>query len=125
MANHTPGPWSACFPVDDKGKRHLFPHVHIGKNRCVEPEYYVNQYGHREARGRRDICINDTTNGAQMPEHDANAHLIAKAPELLEALSQAEKIIRDLGDRLHTYGTPVSFVFANKCRDLVREATEG
>jgi hypothetical protein len=95
-AEHTKGPWS--HPICD-----------------VAAGIFAELDG-------QEIQLCRTINGRSEEEREANARLIAAAPELLEALDKAEKVIRDLGDRLHTYGTPVSFVFANECRDLVRKA---
>jgi len=69
MSKHTPGPW-----VLEPGSQHRFPSVLIGK---VQPRLTIN------------------AGGAPMSEHEANASLIAAAPELLEALKTAHAHIAD------------------------------
>lgn len=46
------------------------------------------------------VCEIDATNG----QWEANAHLIASAPDLLEALQEACEIIQDLNRELNNHG---------------------
>ena len=70
---HTPGPWELT-PTVHTGRKNIFG---TAKNL----EYHVSTL---VSGSRNDLAI-----------FKANAHLIAAAPELLEALETAERIIRD------------------------------
>lgn len=65
---HTPGPWRIEY--SDSG------------NILVEFDYY-DEHGNRHSG---NVCLVDAMRG---PRNVANAHLIAAAPELLEALKRA------------------------------------
>lgn len=77
---HTPGPWTCCgnrpgyFP-----SVHLGPHVEVDGN--CRSQVVVN-------------CQSWTPGGIESDECEANARLIAAAPDLLMALKTAEKIIQ-------------------------------
>lgn len=68
---HTPGPWF----YDDGENGRYFPHVVLGGS---------------NPKSREFIVVNTTRgqNGGTMEECQANARLIAAAPELLAALKQ-------------------------------------
>lgn len=89
-SKHTPGPWFACAGDDcaemqrDDGTRGYFPHVHIGP--IDHGRKYIGADGHEYAAASQSICVNSTTEGAPMEEHDANARLIAASPLMLGAL---------------------------------------
>lgn len=61
MSKHTEGPWSRNIPPITK-----YPTIYAGRN--------------------THICVVSTRNGLSLPELEANAKLIAAAPDLLEAL---------------------------------------
>lgn len=65
--SHTPGPWATCPPE-------------FTDEEC----WTVQEDGGMTVR----VC------GGDSPENRANANLIAAAPELLEELKEAEKVIR-------------------------------
>lgn len=60
-------------------------------------------------------------------EAEANAELIAAAPELLEALIEAEVRLRYSGDRFHDVGAPdraeADWAAADKARATIAKAT--
>ena len=76
----TPGPWHACYP--DK----LFPHVHIGPNRCIDPYIWYDNGEPQKVTSLHALNINTTEDGAPMSEHRANASLIAEAPSMYAVL---------------------------------------
>lgn len=99
----TPGPWFACAgdeceELRHNGKRCYYPHVHIGPR--DEGMTYVGGDGRRSPMLSAHITINDISNALgrdgvpdvdrSMDAHDANAHLIAAAPEMYEALRRIE-----------------------------------
>ena len=81
MSKHTPGTWSALTP-DQFG-------------RPVQADWVV-------AGGDAYICVGPQWDEEYRDESLANAHLIAAAPELLEALeylaSLAEEAMREVGE---------------------------
>ena len=89
---HTPGPWHVCTFGEQQ-----FPHVHIGKNTCLQPKYFKNQYGKMEKCVSRHITINDNEENHYMETHIANAYLIAAAPDLQEACEQAKLALLSYG----------------------------
>ena len=81
MSKHTPGPWH----VIDGG-----PHWN-----CPEIKNFQVREGCKSERGY-DVAWSDA--GELVVEHvyeEADARLIAAAPELLEALIEAEKIVSE------------------------------
>ena len=70
-SKHTPGPWVLG---ESSGGRHFRA---------------VNATDHSELATVVWVMEDDDTEGAPSPECEANAHLIAAAPELLEALEYA------------------------------------
>ena len=66
---HTPGPWAADMEPTDDGQIYVYP--------AKYPEY---------DNDRKDICDVHAYHGSE--QRDANAALIAAAPELLEALNE-------------------------------------
>lgn len=85
---YTPGPWKA---INMDGK--YFPSVLIGK-----PQPYSDRSGKHQAR----IVVNES-HDSQMKTIQANARLIAVAPDLLEACKE----LLDLIDTLEYAGEPV------------------
>jgi len=82
MSKHTPGPWTACAGDDCKelqvkGKRTYFPHVHLGP--ADHGKTYVSGDGSTCPARSTNITINE---GETMETVDANARLIAAAPDL-------------------------------------------
>lgn len=71
-SQHTPGPWLATLGEIIDGRRRYFPLVRI-------PDCHG---------GHDHIIVN--AGGWDMATHDANARLIAAAPDLLEALQWME-----------------------------------
>ena len=69
---HTPGPWLS-YP-DDFGTVHGSTHYSVVNDGVITVAYVI-AFG----------------NGKEIEAHKANAHLIAAAPELLEALEYALK----------------------------------
>jgi len=86
----TPGPWHACYP--DK----LFPHVHIGPNRCIDPYIWYDNGEPQKVTSLHALNINTTEDGASMSEHRANASLIAAAPDMYKALEVALHTLNEL-----------------------------
>lgn len=68
-ATHTPGPWNIEYHIEGPTKRHI--------------EISINN----KERGYKHLA--QIYNGAGITEHEANAKLIAAAPDLLEALKDA------------------------------------
>lgn len=94
----TPGPWVAC--AGDRcenllrnGRRAYFPHVHIGP---VDHDWtYTGANGRAERGFSASITINNVSHAlpdghGTMAEHDANAALIAAAPEMYEELRDGD-----------------------------------
>ena len=81
QTNHTPGPWSISFQTT--GERQLWQCADIGNRdkgaHIVSVEWAGPDYG-----GTLKT----------IGEAHANAHLIAAAPELLEALNNLEHMVR-------------------------------
>lgn len=69
MSEHTPGPWTIKFGLNVMGKDVRYP----SQERLV-----ANAGGH----------ANNIWNEQVTAENEANAHLIAAAPDLLEALRE-------------------------------------
>lgn len=72
MSEHTPGPWEAVHEIDPRD------------DRLVGERWNIRV---RDTRGTRSIAV---TQGTQNPmlwaSNEANARLMAAAPDLLEAL---------------------------------------
>ena len=59
----------------------------MGKNTCKHPEFFEDQFGDTIKYMGRYITINEAGEQKQGPrEFEANAYLIAAAPEMLNAL---------------------------------------
>jgi len=75
MSNHTPGPWKAtCLDREDE-RRTLFWDIE-----------QVRKPGQGYRGGIGTIHASEHIGGVTIEERDANARLIAAAPDLLEAL---------------------------------------
>jgi hypothetical protein len=73
LIKHTPGPWEARRLISNNGEPYAtsyFAHIDIG------------------------VCMVWAPTGNI--EQEANAHLIAAAPDMYEALAQAAEILRDV-----------------------------
>lgn len=82
---HTPGPWKVMADPVNKGKHPFHDSRWIATaNSEVEMSYVPNDWSIENGSLICELRDGDTT---------ANAHLIAAAPELLEALKESEKII--------------------------------
>lgn len=100
MTKHTPGPWMIGHPHPNNAC------VYIVADGAKEiATLFGPMYGLPDAGG----------NFPPSPERDANAHLIAAAPELLDALKAAHKclLIRD---------DPRSGKALKKVEDAIRHA---
>lgn len=79
---HTPGPWYVIEGWDENGNGKYFPSVVL--------------YGPLDDEsGRRCITIN-ASHDQQIPSLMANAKLIATAPDLLEDLLMADRLLRSI-----------------------------
>jgi hypothetical protein len=67
---HTPGPWIVCIQDDDNSAYTVFQEAQLQDGRIATEDW--------------DHCV--ATAGLDRPEHEANARLIAAAPDLLSAL---------------------------------------
>ena len=74
---HTPGPWTAHIPQKKDGRQRYFPTVCIGECRRYEG-HCIGRISINEA-GKQENGDDD------LGEFDYNAHLIAAAPDLLNA----------------------------------------
>ena len=101
MATHTPGPWT------------LHP-------TALHPA--VRSVGTPDA-GPRRICTVGTMNGN--PVDKANARLIAAAPELLEALKEAENALADYIPTIERTGASLNYGHSvlKKARAAIAKAT--
>jgi hypothetical protein len=79
--SHTPGPWFAEFDLDDEAHE-----ITMGPD--TEPECFESQ---RVLRYEHGLTPAD---GDQFEEADANADLIAAAPELINALLAIRACVR-------------------------------
>ena len=102
MATHTPGPWT------------LHP-------TALHPA--VRSVGTPDA-GPRRICTVGTMNGN--PVDKANARLIAAAPELLEALKEAENALADYIPTIERTGASLNYGHSvlKKARAAIAKATQ-
>lgn len=75
-ATHTPGPWTVSWDEEDGWNNHI--------------------YSSPEDR----VCFMAHGGPEKQPEFDANARLIAAAPDLLEALKLMRGTVMDHGDSL-------------------------
>ena len=82
-SNWTKGPWSV---------------IPRGPNNEYRSFYVVDLYGARFPHGRFD-GIAETGPLVLRPEAEANARLIAAAPDLAEACEAAEMFMRDVGSQ--------------------------
>lgn len=79
MSGHTPGPWEAVLPDDVRGQPVPY---YRGLICCVS---------HEEPTGMLAVVTKD---GSSVPKADweANARLIAAAPDMLEALKEVVRV---------------------------------
>jgi hypothetical protein len=73
---HTPGPWSVARTGDLR----------------------LAVYGKSNKHPISVFAVGDTDDTEELPNAEANARLIAAAPELLEALCEARDFIENIGD---------------------------
>lgn len=102
MSKHTPGPWELSEAEYKEG---------FGTYRRVEQ---VEQFGDVVA----SVCIRHTVNHTLNAAGDANARLIAAAPDLLEAL-------KDMLDGHEDACTGYGEGSADKARAAIAKATGG
>lgn len=94
MSKHTPGPWS-CSTSSDTDRHRFEAQVWDANGRALAFFDYGRTIGE---------------------EADANARLIAAAPDLLESLQEAL-------ERLYFYCVPISDEVDKKIRDAIAKAT--
>ncbi len=87
MTEHTPGPWHVSDPIDGRD----IP------------------YGIDDAKGHHLADVSDNHYGNPLPV-EANARLIAAAPDLLAALEAMER-------RISTFGNPSHFDWSHDSND--------
>lgn len=75
----TPGPWTAVVPHNE--------HIHDGRDISNYSVYAENEFHDDEKANNKAIVSMQFTSALGLAESTANAHLIAAAPELHEALS--------------------------------------
>lgn len=80
-ANHTPGPWSVTKWETGKSIQVCTPHDGFGTG----PRFLILP----------ELSENCFVNGHTLEEYEANARLIAAAPELLEALKESLSYIEN------------------------------
>ena len=103
---HTPGPWEAKY----------------------QPFSPAHTIGKRASTGSLDLIADLSESVAQLDERQANACLIAAAPEMLDALREVElgiqfhmlPLISDMSEALYGHIEPTEPV--KLCLDLVRKA---
>lgn len=88
---HTPGPWYVADSLFTKGNVILANHPECGAHICTLPEFKVGQ--------------------------EANARLIAAAPELLRLLHNLTELAAFRGGHLDEYGAAIK-----EARDLIAKA---
>ncbi len=98
-AKHTPGPWRVSL--------HL---------KIVTVEWQKNQ---REPKEQICDCRFST---CQKLEQEANAHLIAAAPEMLDALIEAEEYISEIMGPADRDDRPDQANILTKIRNAIRKA---
>lgn len=111
---HTPGPWFTGEP--HFGRYGIYSEHTAGGGRCKQ--------------GRQSICIaHYEGKGGSKAYHDmfkANARLIAAAPELLEALEEAENALADYILTIERTGASLNYGHSvlKKARAAIAKATE-
>jgi hypothetical protein len=101
---HTPGPWKLNYP-------HPSTENFIIGNDIFE-DFVMNPI----AEIMPPVCESEAQ---QLDEQEANAKLIAAAPELLEALMETRKL------NLHLYTRDsVGYLVYNKINDAIKKATK-
>lgn len=91
MTEHTPGPWGASPPLE---------------GRCQWNITAAGEYDPSKGAKRRIGFVGNTSSMSIHPEVEANAHLIAAAPALLEALEGEERLIQTCQRFLEDYLIP-------------------
>jgi hypothetical protein len=86
QVKHTPGPWILGSEHWDENKRRLFPEVEVP----------IQTYILKEPKG--PIIAKACGYLTKKLEAEANARLIAAAPELLEACQKALAVLKELAD---------------------------
>lgn len=82
MSKHTPGPWNRGITLNTRQTRQWSQKEIEANNKTEQSLIFANFTSLDEGIGRSLICTVDRIN----PDYQANARLIAAAPELLEAL---------------------------------------
>ncbi|MFA5382476.1 MAG: hypothetical protein WC356_04865 [Candidatus Micrarchaeia archaeon] len=106
MSKHTPGPWEVIF--EDEGEGHI---IHMA-TAIENPGYF-----HSIHEVRYDHGVEPEEKGFE--EAEANAHLIAAAPDLLEA---CKAILEDIEDTLVDCDSPGTRQTLEIQRDFLQDA---
>lgn len=108
MYKHTEGPWVVCIEDGDNKAFTVFSECQLDENNRIS----ADDFSH--------MCI--CTAGLNHENFEANARLIAAAPELLESLQELVQILEKM---LMIQGEPKPGSIGHKARAAIAKAKSG